>query len=192
MATHRTLHCSSPSQFLQYVAPAISDQAGRRKAARDRLRRKWELQRRVHEWQVQGVGIRRIAVHLGLAHNPVRKYARRPVPAEPPEPTPRPSRASKLDDYEEFLRQCRAEGCRNAALLFRELKERGFHGGKSIVRDYAKHPRAHLGQATHQHPRRERARSASLREIRWLLARERQEELRARHRAGLYLGAGRH
>jgi transposase len=155
--------------------PAISDQPGRRKAARDRLRRKWELQQRVHELHSQGVGMRRIAVQLSLAHNTVRKYARLPVPVEPPEPTPRPPRASKLDDYEEFLRQRWAEGCRNAALLFRELKERGFNGGKSIVRDYAKHLRANLGQADQRHPRRERARSASPREIRWLLAREPQD-----------------
>jgi transposase len=51
-----------------------------------------------------------------------------------PEQQPRRPRASLLTPYESCLRERWAAGCRNATMLWRELRGQGFTGGRSIVR----------------------------------------------------------
>ncbi len=111
----------------------------------------------------------KIAAQLGLARNTVRTYVRQPP--DPPAPKPRPLRASQLDPYEAHLLQRWREGCRNAALLHREISKMGYPGAQTIVRAYLAYLRKHPEQANYEHPRKERAASSSPRELRWLLAR---------------------
>jgi transposase len=69
------------------------------------------------------------------ARNTVRKYFQY-LPEELPLPRQRQPRASQLDPYEGYLLARWSEGCRNAALLYRELREKGFRGANSSVRAY--------------------------------------------------------
>jgi transposase len=123
--------------------------------------------KRVQELHQQGTSLRMIADQLGLARNTVRKYVRQPP--EQPQPTPRPLRSSILDLYEDYLLSRWSQGCRNAALLYRELRDQGFTGGNSLVRAYIAYLRTHPEQATQ--PRKQRA-GVSPREVRWLLAKK--------------------
>jgi transposase len=60
-------------------------------------------------------------------------------------------------------------------VLYQEIREQGYQGGRTIVKDYMSYLRRYPGQAEAAHPRRERAVSASPRELRWLLARQKEE-----------------
>jgi transcriptional regulator with XRE-family HTH domain len=73
-----------------------------------RLLRKWKLYERVQELHAKGMSLRKIGEALGLARNTVRKYFRQAP--EPPLPTPRPLRASRLDPYEDYLLQRWSQG----------------------------------------------------------------------------------
>jgi transposase len=82
----------------------------------------------------QGVGVKEIARRTGFSRNTVRKYLRNPsVPRYGPRTPP----ASKLAPYEAYVRE-RAirDGVWNAERLLRELRERGYEGGKTILKDF--------------------------------------------------------
>jgi transposase len=83
-----------------------------------------------------GASIRGIASTLSISRNTVRKYLRSP---ELPQPTPRTSRQSKLDPYGEHVRQRLADGIENCQVLLRELRERGYTGGYTILKEFV-HP----------------------------------------------------
>jgi len=97
-----------------------------------RLLRKWKLYERVQELHAAGMSLRKIGEELGLARNTVRTYVRQAP--QPPLPTPRPLRASRLDPYEDYLLARWSQGERNAALLYREISERGYPGSATMVR----------------------------------------------------------
>lgn len=77
----------------------------------------------------RGVGIREIARQLGCSRNTVRRYLSE---AGAGRYTPRPSRESKLDPFKPYVLE-RIEAARPhwipAAVLLRELQERGYPGG---------------------------------------------------------------
>ena len=89
-----------------------------------RKQRKREVYQQVHELYAEGMSLRGIARYLGLARNTVRKYFQY-LPEEFSLPRQRQPRASQLDSYEDYLLLRWGQGCRNAALLYRELRERG-------------------------------------------------------------------
>ena len=99
-----------------------------------RLLRKWKLYERVQELHAAGMSLRKIGEELGLARNTVRTYVRQAP--QPPLPTPRPLRASRLDPYEDYLLARWSQGERNAALLYREISEQGYPGSATMVRAY--------------------------------------------------------
>jgi len=79
--------------------------------------------------------IRGIARILGISRNTVRKYLRSP---EVPKPAPRPPRGSKLDPYKEYIIQRVNSGVDNCVVLLRELRERGYEGSYTILKDFVK------------------------------------------------------
>jgi transposase len=95
------------------------------------------LVKRLYELHGQGVSIRGIAAELGIARNTVRTYLRS---EGVPRPKPRPRRGSKLDPHEAFLQQRLAAGVTNCVVLLRELRDRGYTGGYTVLKDYV-HPR---------------------------------------------------
>lgn len=84
----------------------------------------------------QGKSLRAIAKELGLAVNTVRKYL---VQNDGPQYKPRVPRKGKLDAFKGYLErrlQSAAPELLPAPVLFREIKEQGFTGQITILRDY--------------------------------------------------------
>jgi transposase len=80
-----------------------------------------------------GTSIKRIAAVLGTERKTIRRWLRAGA-------APRwwkPPQAGVLSPYREHLERRWAEGCRNAALLWRELVQRGFSGRPGTVRKWA-------------------------------------------------------
>ena len=106
--------------------------AERQKAhRRERRQARYEAVAELHR---QGVPIRGIARRLGVARNAVRRWLR----AGEAVPYRRAPGRSALDRHLGHVERCWAEGRRNAAELWRELREgRGFGGGYDVVRRWA-------------------------------------------------------
>lgn len=138
-----------------------------------RLLRKWKLYQRIHELHDSGMSLRKIGEELGLARGTVRKYFRQAP--EPPLPTPRPLRASKLDPYEDYILTRLSQGCLNAAQIHREITDMGFSGGRSNVKAYVAHLRKSTADGTTPTKRAERTQALSPRAMRWLLTRARKD-----------------
>ncbi len=82
----------------------------------------------------QGWSVRKIARHLKLSRKSVRKYLAQPAPA----PVQR-SRASKLDPYKERIGQLLEEDpSASAVVIAQRLREQGYPGGITILREYLK------------------------------------------------------
>lgn len=175
-STRATSPTISPMQsFLPLPHPAISTTPLRLEQSKARAQRKWQLHQQVHSLRSQGLSLHQVVKEVGLARNTVRKYARQPVPAVPAEPIPRPGRPSVLDPYAEYLLKRWNEGCHNGGLLFGEIREQGYPGGKTVLKDYIRYLRTHPSQTISSRLRQQRSASASPRELRWLLARQRED-----------------
>ncbi|MFE5873583.1 ISL3 family transposase [Streptomyces roseifaciens] len=123
-----------PPGFTELVTSAAP--AGPRETGRlsDRVRRQHTA---VHDLLAQGKGLRSIARELGLARNTVRRLAHADSPDEllVGQWT---GRTSILDPHKPYLHQRWNDGRTNAAQLFTELRERGYQGGSTIVRQYVR------------------------------------------------------
>jgi transposase len=110
--------------------PAAPEPAGK---YADRARRHHAI---VHELLAEGRGLREIARHLGWGLHTVQRYARAATWQELADGRWQGPRPSKLDPFKPYLDQRTGEGCGNGARLFREIRERGYAGSYSVVRDY--------------------------------------------------------
>jgi len=89
----------------------------------------------VHALLDEGLSVRAIARRLGLARNTVRRYARAATWQELA--TGRwQNLPSILDPYKPYLHRRWHKGHTDASKLHAELRERGFTGSYSVVRDY--------------------------------------------------------
>ena len=99
----------------------------------------WQQRVRVHadvmRLHEQGTAVRQIARELALSRNMVRRWLR----GEQPE-LHRP-RTHSLDLWRAVLERRWAEGCRNGALLWRELRDAGFEGKLRVVTEWANRQR---------------------------------------------------
>jgi transposase len=87
----------------------------------------------MYELKGNGQSIRGIARELRISRNTVRKYLRA---REIPKAKPRPRRGSKLDPYKEYLEERLSHGVDNCVVLLREIREQGYTGGYTILKDY--------------------------------------------------------
>ena len=93
-----------------------------------------------------GVSTTRIAVQLGAERKTIRRWlalGRAPTWAKPPR------RGGVLSAYASHLDRRWAEGCSNAALLWREVADLGFTGAYSTVRGWARRQRPETNRAGH-------------------------------------------
>ncbi|KKG55774.1 resolvase, partial [Methanosarcina mazei] len=90
----------------------------------------------------QGFSISEIAKQTGFDRKTVRKYLRLKTL---PEPQKRSGRKSKLDPFKPYIQEKLKEGPYTAARLYREIKEMGFDGGKTIVKDFVQKIRPEQG-----------------------------------------------
>jgi len=95
----------------------------------------------------QGKGIRSIARELSISRETVRKYVR--SPGLEPSYGPRAKRPSKLDPFKSFIRQRLSDSAPRrlpATVLLRELRERGYDGGISILKGWLAEQRPAVAQ----------------------------------------------
>lgn len=130
----------------------------------DRSRRRQERFEQVKKLHEQGENIRQIVRALDVSRNTVRKYLRA---TQCPPSAARPRRPSLLDPFTGYLTNRWAEGCRNSAQLYCEIKAQGFAGSDSIVQEWAKPRRSPQTDA----PAQPKRRPTSARSISWLLVR---------------------
>ena len=103
---------------------------------------------KVEEWLLirdlysRGFSISAISRSTGHARETVRKYINKKTS---PEPQKRPPRPSKLDPYKHYIEEKINEGPYTAARLFREIKEMGYDGEMTIVKDFVRKIRPKQG-----------------------------------------------
>jgi transposase len=85
------------------------------------------------EFKRQGLTISQISSLTGYSRPTIRKYLLRP---DPPRYGPRAPRFSKIEPFQAYIDQRLSAGVWNAVVLLRELRERGYTGGYTVVKDY--------------------------------------------------------
>ena len=91
----------------------------------------------VVELKRQGLSIRAISRLTGYDRKTINRYLSRPE--RRPVYGPRLVAPSRLDPFKAYLKERLGAGVWNAAVLLRELRERGYSGGYSILKDWL-HP----------------------------------------------------
>ena len=123
-----TLPVTAPVTEPDSLKPSAA--AKRSQVARARRHGRYEEAARL---RAAGVSISRIAAQLGAERKTVRRWLQAggaPLWRKPP-------RVSVLAPYRDRLERRWTEGCRNAALLWRELVDLGFSGRPGIIRRWA-------------------------------------------------------
>jgi transposase len=87
----------------------------------------------LYELVGQGASIRTIARRLGISRNTVRKYLRSPGV---PKFKPGLPRLTKLENYREHVLRRVRDGVENCVVLMRELREQGYTGGFTILKEF--------------------------------------------------------
>ncbi len=87
----------------------------------------------ISELKRQGLSITQISALTGCDPKTIRKYLDNPTT---PRYGPRQPRPSLLDPFKAYLHERLAAGVWNAVVLLRELQERGYSGGYTILRTY--------------------------------------------------------
>ncbi len=103
-----------------------------------RNEQRWQT---VHDFLDQGCSLRDVMRRTGLSRATVRRFARTSSAADLDHGR-RISRGRALDTHDEFIHQQWANGVTNAAVMLQLLRERGYTGGATTVRDYLRPPRA--------------------------------------------------
>lgn len=91
----------------------------------------------IGELKRQGLSVQAISNVMGIDRKTVRKYLRQPGVA--PVYGPRAPRPGKLDPFKPYLEQRLRAGVWNAQVLLRELRQRSYSGGYTILKDWL-HP----------------------------------------------------
>lgn len=85
------------------------------------------------ELKRQGLSITQISALTGCDPKTIRKYLDKP---QTPHYGPRQPRPSLLDPFKPYIKERMAAGVWNAVVLLRELQQRGYPGGYTILRAY--------------------------------------------------------
>jgi transposase len=96
----------------------------------------------IRDLYAQGLSIKAISKKTGFDRKTVRKYLNI---TSVPEPKKRAKKASKLDEYKDYITTKLHEGPYTATRLYREIQERGFTGKYSIVKDFIRKVRPEYG-----------------------------------------------
>lgn len=91
--------------------------------------------RKIIELKAAGETISGIAKTLDVSRNTVKKYLREPAL---PQAKPRKKKGSKLAPFTGYLTSRIDSGVLSAVVLFREIKERGYDGQYTVVKDFVR------------------------------------------------------
>jgi len=81
----------------------------------------------------KGMTVADLALEYGYCDKTIRKWLKR---KDMPRYKRRPKKPSKLDPYKEYIMNRMAEGVFNCEILIREIREQGYTGGKTILKDF--------------------------------------------------------
>jgi transposase len=87
----------------------------------------------IKQLRAQGAHIVDIAQRIGCSERTVRRYLALPAP---PTGRPKSRRSSKLDPFKPFIDQQLADEVWNAEVIFQQLREQGYAGSSTLVREY--------------------------------------------------------
>jgi len=76
-----------------------------------------------------------IAKEIGLSKNTVKKYI---APATVETSNLARNQPSKLDSYKDLIHACMAAGIFNCRTIFERIRDKGYTGGITILKDYVK------------------------------------------------------
>ena len=96
----------------------------------------------IRDLYAQGFSIRAISRKTGYDRRTVSKYLNN---TSLPESKKRAKKASKLDEYNEYIIRKLHEGPYTASRLYREIQEMGFTGKYTIVKDFVRKVRPEYG-----------------------------------------------
>lgn len=123
--------CVESATVIAPTAAAVKPIKPQQQAVRDREVRKARYDA-VHAAHGEGLSKSAIARQFNLTHATVRRLLKA---EEFPERAPR-RRRSALDPFRDYLQMRWAEGCHNASQLCRELRQKGYQGQRSRVKEY--------------------------------------------------------
>jgi transposase len=137
------------SQPKEQEMPVVPWHIGRTKQEEEKIQQfhqeRLERYHQIHDLYAKKIDVANIARQLGLSRQSVYNYLQM---KQPPERTHIDRRhKSLLDSYKEYLIRRWNEGCRNAQLLYRELKAQGYTGSSSAVGRFIAPMRALKGKA---------------------------------------------
>jgi transposase len=92
----------------------------------------------LHEQKAMGKSIREMVRETGISRNTVRLYLRS---GGLPERKARTKRGSKLDPFKPALDTMLVQGIYNCEVLWERIREQGYTGGKTLIKDYVQHQR---------------------------------------------------
>ncbi|MEH6377135.1 ISL3 family transposase [Streptomyces sp. KLMMK] len=95
-----------------------------------------ERHQAVQDLLAEGRSLRGISRDLDLDYYAVRRYARTASVDELLVKVTQ--RRTKLDDYKPYIYERFAQGCYNASQLFREIRDQGFQGDRTVVNGYVR------------------------------------------------------
>jgi transposase len=121
-----------PAGGRQQAAVAAAEQRAADSALARRTRERYE---QVQALRGQGKGIKPVMRETGLAKETVRRYWRAGSAGELLTKI-KGGRPSLLDEHKPYLHQRWNEGCTSVRQLHAELRDRGYHGSYSTVREY--------------------------------------------------------
>nr|WP_268890253.1 IS21 family transposase [Marinobacter nauticus] len=87
----------------------------------------------IKQLRTQGAHIVDIARRIGCSERTVRRYLALPAP---PTGKPKTRRPSKLDPFKPYIDEQLADEVWNAEVIFQQLRERGYTGSSTLVREY--------------------------------------------------------
>jgi transposase len=117
------------------ITPPVLNPQHERLAQQKQCHRQERLERyqQARELFAKGWNISTISTHLNLSRKTVRNFVTASRFPERQERLPRPCR---IDPFKAHLHQRWQEGGHNAAQLYEEIRQRGYGGGQTMVRDY--------------------------------------------------------
>ncbi len=122
----------------------------------------------------EGVYTTDIADEFDLSRHTVSKWSN--SESLPPDGRGRFKRKCLIDDYVPYLHQRIADGCTNKSQLWREIKERGFTGSRTIVGKWVRQNYSTNGDTTEElFAKKIEVTLPSSRELTWLIARHADE-----------------
>jgi len=137
------------SDSAQEAVPAVPWHTGMTKRQEEKSQQyhqeRVERYHQIHDLFAKQVDVANIARQVGMSRQGVYNYLQM---KQPPQRTRihQPGRPS-LEPYKDYLIQRWNEGCRNAQLLYREIKAAGYTGGRSAVGRFIAPWRALKGEA---------------------------------------------